>query len=101
MNAVPVNNNVHHVVLEDGFEIDVQMSAFNDYEMLEDLALTGSDGGERLLAMMRVNQKLFLPEDKQRLLDHIRNDNGIVTIDAMSDIVGQIFKAINDEKTKK
>ena len=101
MNAVPVKENMHHVVLDDGFETDVRVSALNDYELLEDLAMTSDDGGEQLFAMMRVIKKLFLPEDKKRMLDHVRNDNGIVPVDAMADIVNRIFKAINDEKAKK
>lgn len=94
-------NNTYHVTLEDGFEVDVKLSAFNDYELLEALVDAETEDSNQLIGIIKAIKKLFSPEEKKRLLDHLRNEEGVVTAEAMMETIGRVFSAMNDSQAKK
>ena len=73
--------------LESGFEYEVDESIGDNMELLD--AIVEAD--ENPLAFSKV-VKLLLGEDQRRkLYDHLRTDNGNVPIMAVSNAVAEIF----------
>lgn len=74
--------------LESGFEYEVDESIGDNMELLD--AIVEAD--ENPLAFSKV-VKLLLGEDQRRkLYDHLRTDNGNVPIMAVSNAVAEIFR---------
>lgn len=77
-----------HLVLECGFEIDVEESTFEDMELFD--AVADMEKG-RVLALSEVTGKI-LGDRKAALYDFLRDENGRVPIQAVSDAVVEIFQ---------
>jgi len=74
---------------ESGFEFEVADAAMNNYELVEVLAEVDTNA---LLLPKLVN--MLLGEDqKKRLMDHVRTDDGTVPIDAISAEIMEIFQS--------
>lgn len=74
-----------------GFEFQVEPDRLDDYELLEDLAAV-SDGQEgRIVAVIN---RLLGEDQKTRLKDHLRKRDGKVSMNAMMQEIGEIFKAL-------
>ena len=74
---------------ESGFEFEVADAAMNNYELVEVLAEVDTNA---LLLPKQVN--MLLGEDqKKRLMDHVRTDDGTVPIDAISAEIMEIFQS--------
>ena len=82
------------VKLECGFEAEVDEGKVNDMEFLDMVYDFDADDEKRIFALKRISDMLLKPEDKKRLYDAIRDENGRVPIDrfgeAMSNIIGQL-----------
>lgn len=88
-----------HVKTESGFECDVNINALNDMRMLDDLVEL--DNGNAVV-YPRVINRLLPPEDKERLYEHIQDEDGVVPIDKFGEELKQIFAAVGaDQKAKK
>lgn len=79
-----------------GFEADINEQIFDDMEIL-DLIADLEDGKVR--AYRRLSDKLFRPEEKARLYDHLRTEDGRVPVSAMQAEMEEIFAQV--EKAKK
>lgn len=81
------------VKTESGLIINVNQDAFDDMELVDDLAAV--DQGEAF-AVSRVLNKLFEPEEKKKLYDFCR-ENGKVKIEKTTKTLVEIFKALGEE----
>ena len=71
-----------------GFKYEVKDEALNDYELFE--LLSEVDANPLLLPKLVI--RLLGEKQKKNLLDHIRDDKGIVTMDKISDEIMDIFR---------
>lgn len=76
-----------------GFEFEIDEVRLNDMEFLDALAETQED----VLAFSKVNTMLLGTEQKKRLYDHLRDDNGHVPIEAMKEAIEDIFKSSGED----
>lgn len=82
------------VTLEDGFQVEVDKSALDDMEFVDALADLQQDDA---LAISRVCNKLFTPEQKKALYDKLRDENGRVPVKAFSEVMKSIFEALGKQ----
>lgn len=72
-----------------GFEYEVSDAAMNNYELVEVLAEVDANP----LLLPRLLKMLLGDEQKKRLMNHLRTEDGNVPIDAVSDEIMEIFKS--------
>ena len=77
-----------------GFSCDVDESAMNDMELLEDLAAI--DGGD-ISVLPGALSRIVGSENKRKLYDHVRI-NGRVPIDIVSQEIGEIITQLGSKK---
>lgn len=77
-----------------GFSCDVDESAMNDMELLEDLAAI--DGGD-ISVLPGALSRIVGSENKRKLYDHVRI-NGRVPIDSVSQEIGEIITQLGSKK---
>lgn len=73
---------------ESGFEYEVQEEKLNDYELFELI----SEVDENPLLLPKLVIKLLGAEQKKKLMEHVRNSDGVVPIDAVGNEVMEIFR---------
>lgn len=71
-----------------GFKYEVKDESLNDYELFELL----SEVDTNPLLLPKLVTRLLGDKQKKNLLDHIRDDKGIVTMDKISDEIMDIFR---------
>ncbi len=79
---------------ESGFEFKIDESALDDYELLE----LFSEVDENPLIVPKVIKKMLGKKQKDRLVEHIRDENGIAKASALTKELGEILKASKDLK---
>lgn len=70
-----------------GFEYKLLEAQLNDFELIEDLAELDNDP----LMLPRVLERLLGKEQKKKLYKHVRNEDGFVPIDVITDEMMEIF----------
>ena len=78
-----------------GFEFEVDRNAVNNMELVD--ALADASGDDDLLAVSRVCRLLLDKETKERLYDHVRNEEGRVPVELVSKEVMEIFAAFGTQ----
>ena len=79
-----------HVKTPSGYEADIDKAALDDYELTEIMAeYVGGNG----LALPRMVNRVLSPEDRKRLMDHLRGEDGRVSTDAVSAEFLEIIRA--------
>lgn len=73
---------------ETGFSYEVSDESLNDYELVEILAEVDTNP----LLLPKLVDKLLGKEQKKKLLDHLRTEDGKVPIDAISAEIMDIFQ---------
>lgn len=73
---------------ETGFSYEVSDESLNDYELVEVLAEVDTNP----LLLPKLVDKLLGKEQKKKLLDHLRTEDGKVPIDAISAEIKDIFQ---------
>ena len=76
-----------------GFTFEIDPEELNDMEFLEALAETS----ENPLAFPKVCAMLLGKEQKQRLYEHLRNENGKVPIEAVEKEITEIMSSSGEE----
>lgn len=76
-----------------GFEFAVDEAVMNDMELIDAIAETMD---ENPMAFSKVCTKLFGADQKKRLYDHLRNEDGRVPVEAISEEIADVFKAIGE-----
>lgn len=79
--------------LKSGFKFEIEDSRLNNYELLEVL----SEVDENPLLLPKLLKMLLGDEQKKSLLDHLRDENGMVPSKGVSEAVMEIFQT---EKVK-
>lgn len=72
-----------------GFEYEVADAAMNNYELVEVLAEVDTNA----LLLPKLVNMLLGGEQKNRLLEHLRTEDGNVPIDAISAEIMEIFQS--------
>lgn len=78
-----------------GFECEIDTAAMNDMEVL-DLVVRIDEGDA--LAYSPFLTKLLGKENKARLYDHVRAEDGRVPIEAVATEVGEILELAGEKK---
>ncbi len=76
-----------------GFEINIDQSRFDNAELLD--ALSDLNAGDSL-AVSRVLSLLLGKEEKKRLYDHCRAEDGRVPVSALATEIEEIFNQASD-----
>lgn len=80
--------------LDNGFEYEVDEKVLDDMEMLDALA---EAQGEDPLKISVVSKKLLGKEQRQRLYDHLRDEDGRVPVEVASQAIVDILLDLGDE----
>lgn len=81
------------ITLDDGFEVKVKAKNFDDYEFLDTMKeLTEGN----VFAFPKIVNMLFDSEEKARILDHIRDGEGVASATGMEKIVTEVFQKLNN-----
>lgn len=80
-----------------GFKYEITDAAMNDAELLD--ALVEADEGNAV-SMIRAITKLLGKDQKKRLYDHVRNDDGIVPILGELSLVSEITEIMQSDPVK-
>lgn len=71
-----------------GFEYELDEQALNNYELVENIA----DIEENPLAITMIVKQLLGTEETKRLKEHVRDEDGIVRMEKMTNEIVDIFK---------
>lgn len=74
----------------DGFELDIDVSVFADFEFLESLADVANGEPANVIRPFRM---LFAGDTYQKVKDHLRDEDGRVPVTAMSAFLAKVVKA--------
>ena len=77
-----------------GFEFDIEDERLDDMELADIMA----EIDENPLLMSKLCKMLLGDEQKKRLYDHLRNEEGRVPIDATTNAIQEIFNSPGDLK---
>lgn len=76
-----------------GFEFSISKDVKNDYELIENLGQLEDNP----LILGKIVTQILGKEQTAQLKDHIRNENGIVPTDKMTQEIIEIFKNSGEE----
>ena len=79
-----------------GFEFEIDENVFDDWDMLE--RLNAIDKGEAT-NVVDVARDVLGDEQLERLKEHLRDENGRLTITVMTEALGEIFEACSAKKS--
>ena len=77
-----------------GFEFDIEDERLDDMELVDIMA----EIDENPLLMPKVCKMLLGEEQKKRLYDHLRSEDGRVPIEATTNAIQEIFNSPGDLK---
>lgn len=77
-----------------GFEFTVDQDVMDDMELIDAISDTMDNNP---ISFSVVCTKLLGKDQKKLLYDHLRNESGRVTVEAVSNEIADIFKALGDE----
>lgn len=75
-----------------GFQFEIQEEVFDDYELLE--TLVDADNGDNM-AIFKAIDMILDGAQKNKLKEHVRNENGRVPASAMVQELIEIMEASN------
>ena len=78
-----------------GFEYELDESALDDYELLEDLCELDEGNASKTISVLN---RLLGKEQKDRLKEHLRSKNGRVPASKMMNEMGEIFNSVKEGK---
>ncbi|HHZ02202.1 MAG TPA: hypothetical protein GX396_04600 [Tissierellia bacterium] len=76
-----------------GFRFEISKDVINDYELVENLG----ELEDNPLILGKIVRQILGKEQTAKLKDHIRNKNGIVPTDKMTQEIIEIFKNAGEE----
>lgn len=78
-----------------GFEYELDESALDDYELLEELCELDEGDTSKIISVLN---RLLGNEQKERLKEHLRMENGRVPASKMMLEIGEIFNSVKEGK---
>jgi replication-associated recombination protein RarA len=79
------------IKLASGVSLSIEDNVLNNMELLD--ALVAMDEGD-WRAMSNTMNMILKPEEKKKLYDSLRNEQGVVPIDKIGDAFTEIFTAL-------
>lgn len=79
-----------------GYEYEFNEDLINDMEVID--ALADVTSGENVLALSAVMKKLFAPDERAKLYDHVRTEDGRVPTDALMEEIRDIMEGADEGK---
>jgi hypothetical protein len=76
-----------------GFEFEISEDIINDYELIENLG----ELDDNPILLGKIVKQILGKEQTTKIKDHIRNENGMVPTDEMSQEIIEIFKNAGKE----
>jgi PleD family two-component response regulator len=83
------------VKTKSGFKCKLDEDALDDVELLDDLM--DLDSGESI-SIRRIVDRLMGKEQRKKLYDHLRDKNGRVKLDAITDELTDLFNQVKELK---
>ena len=83
------------IKIADDLEVNVDKGCFNDMEMLD--ILVDLDSGDPL-AISKLCTKMLSKEDKKKLYDHLRSEDGQVHTEVFAPVVMDIMNQLGTEE---
>ena len=80
--------------LKNGFEFDIDEKALDNMELIDAMAEAQDDNPAKFSKSILL---LLGKDERDRLYDHIREQDGRVPIQAVSDSFVEIFQALGDQ----
>lgn len=81
-----------------GFQCEIDKSVLDDMEILDLLLEVEDDPNNSIIYFNRILKKMMDKETRDRLYDHIRENNGRVPVSKFTEEFNEIFKALKDGK---
>ncbi len=88
---------MHHIVLESGFEADIDESIKDNMELVDVLAEVEDGSTPAAFAMSRLCNIVLGKQQKKALYDHLREENGVVPTGKVEKALTEIFKKIGTD----
>lgn len=79
-----------------GFIYEIHEEALENYELVDAIG----ELEDNPLAISRVTNLLLGREQKMKMFDYLRNEEGIVPTQKVTDEIQEIFKHLGENKTK-
>jgi Predicted oxidoreductases (related to aryl-alcohol dehydrogenases) len=79
---------------ESGFKYEIDEKVLDDMELIDAMA---ASQGEDPTQISVVVLKIFGAEQRKRLYDHVRADDGRVPIDEVAKIITEIINSLGDD----
>ena len=76
-----------------GFNFEISKDVINDYELVENLG----ELEDNPLILGKIVRQILGKEQTSKLKDHVRNENGIVPTNKMTQEIIEIFKNAGEE----
>lgn len=90
-------SDIRHITTKSGFQCDVPIERLDNWELMEALSDTSSTGTQKIKATITVAKCLLGEADKNRLIEHVRLEDGRVPYSKMDAEVGEILLSIGRE----
>lgn len=81
-------------ITKSGFKYEISKNRLNNYELLECMAEVDNNP----LVFPKLLKLLLGEEQKEKLLNHIREKDGTVPVENVRDIIEEILKGHNETK---
>lgn len=79
---------------ESGFKYEIDEQVLDDMELIDAMA---ASQGEDPTQISTVVVKIFGAEQRKRLYDHVRTDDGRVPINEVANIITEIINSLGDD----
>lgn len=83
------------ITLSDGFEVNVDEGFRDDMELLDDMVTLQNGDGTVIPQMIG---RVLDPAEKKRLYDHLRGENGRVSVTAFTAVFMEIINSFDEGK---
>ena len=77
-----------------GFKYEVDENVLDDMELIDAMA---ASQGEDPTQISVVVSKIFGDEQKKRLYDHVRSDDGRVPVTAIANVITEVLESMGDD----
>ena len=79
---------------ESGFKYEIDENIMDDMELVDALAAAQGDDPMQISVVV---SKVFGPEQKKKLYDHVRTEDGRVPITKVADTIKEIFESMGED----
>lgn len=77
-----------------GFKYEIDENIMDDMELVDALAAAQGDDPMQISVVV---SKIFGPEQKKKLYDHVRTEDGRVPIMSVADTIKEIFESMGED----